>query len=113
MAQNALSILREPFPDTIDPKVYLRNILTASLFIVAFFLIFGPFGFSRFSFPVRARYSLFFGGISFAVAALYNSFTLFVLKLPKDKPQWTFKHWFVDTLVMIFFISLANHFGIQ
>lgn len=91
----------------------IRNILIASLFIVAFFMLFAPFGFSRFDLATRMVYSLLFGAISFGVAILYSLFTLFVLKLPKDKPQWTFGHWLLDVTVLILLISLGNHFGVQ
>lgn len=59
------------------------------------------------------EYSLLFGAITWAVGFSYHSFTQYVLRLPKDKPSWTFRHWLLDVSALIMCISIANHFAIQ
>lgn len=106
--QNIITRFNQPFP---EKKGFKKVVITAfwiGLFISSFLYFFRPFGFYEPRFG-PGLFTLIFGLITFVTIVLFEGFTKYVLKLKKDTDDWTLGKWIVETLIVMFFISIGNY----
>lgn len=107
--RNIVSRFNQPFP---EKKSFKKVILTGfwvGLFISAFLYFFRPFGFEKLKFSPEA-FTMIFGLITFITIVLFEVFTNFVLQIKKDTDEWTLWKWILETIILIFLISVGNYF---
>jgi len=110
--ENVISRFNQPFP---EKKGFERTVVTAfwvGLFITCFLYFFRPFGFYEPRFGAEL-FTLIFGLITFSTIVLFEIFTVYILKLNKDTDDWTLGKWILETLCLIFFISIGNYFFVM
>jgi len=107
--QNIIVRFNQPFPEKRGFKNVVSTAFWIGLFISCFLYFFRPFNFYEPKFRT-AVIAFIFGLITFATIVLFEAFTKYVLKLKKDTDKWTLGKWVIETLILIFFISIANYF---
>jgi len=107
--QNIVSRINQPFPEKKGVKRVIITAFWIGLFITCFLYFFRPFGFHEPRLGA-ALFTAIFGLITFTTIVLFDLFTAYVLKLKKDTDKWTLGKWIVETIVLIFFISIGNYF---
>lgn len=106
---NIISRFNQPFPEKNSFKKVILTGFFVGLFITSFLYFFRPFGFGKLKHGPELI-ALIFGLITFATIVVFNFFTSFLLKINKDTDEWTLWKWIVETLILIFVISIGNYF---
>lgn len=98
----------EPFPDPDSSKQSFIHTLWVGLFITLFLYFITPNDLDNFdgnTFLLCAR----FGIITVVVATLFDFLLIFILKIDRTIPSWTFKKWILSMIMLIALISIANY----
>lgn len=96
-----------PFLDTNDLKRNLRSFLVISLFVTCFLWFFRPFGLQEYS-GNTLLLSLEFGLITFVVCFLVELAEVYLFRIDKEHPSWTFGRWLLSSIVLLLCIALGN-----
>lgn len=108
MFQQFLKSLNEPFPE--PPGLYQNsiNIAGVGVFITLFLYLIRPFGLDFYQ-GSTFLFCLGFGVVTILVGILFEFFSHYVLKIRKDLPSWTLKHWILNILILLLLIAVGNY----
>ena len=108
--KRVLTFLQEPYPQREDERTILLNSLLSGGIIFFILIVFRPFGFAGVEFPVALKLSSWFGAMSVLVVFCYELFLKYVLRLQRDRPEWTFGKWLLSMLGLVGCITIVNYF---
>jgi len=104
---NIRSFFNHPFPEPTGFKATLQSSFGAGLVVFLVLILFQPFSIDS----IGSKLYLFagvYGIITFVTALLWDVVLVYLLKIQKDIPAWTFKNWLLSVFCMILMIALAN-----
>lgn len=101
-------ILFAPFPDSSNLRDQIKQGAVIGLFVAFFLFFFEPFGLTAEK-HILFFVSLGFGMVTFLVTVIFEIINIYLLKIDKESPSWTFLKWFFNTLILIFFIAIGNY----
>ena len=108
MLQDIRAFLLQPYPDRDD----LRSILKLGLYtgILIFFILyfFRPFGMSDADDVLEI--TIIFGIITAVTSVGYDFLMVYVLRINREHPTWTFIKWLWYVVGLMFCIAMANYF---
>jgi len=103
----AFKFLNQPFPEETDAFSVLKQGAMVGLFIFFFLKFVQPFDMDSAGSQIT-RYSIYFGTVTFVVTVAYDFLLIYLLKVKRNVPSWTFIHWIFSVIGLLFLISLAN-----
>jgi hypothetical protein len=103
------TLLNQPFPEETDTYSVLKQGALVGLFIFLFLKFVQPFDIQNAGSRITTL-SFYFAAVTFAVIVLYDFLLIYILKIKRNLPSWTFIKWICSVLVLLFFISLANFY---
>lgn len=108
MFKNIRAFLLQPYPDRDD----LRSILKLGLYtgILIFFILyfFRPFGMDDADNVLEI--TLIFGLISAVASVGYDLLMVYIFRINREHPNWTFIKWLCYVIGLMFCITIANYF---
>lgn len=107
-----VSFLNKPFPKNEGYSNYIKTVSAISVFIALFLYIFQPSGLADLK-SSKFLICIGFGLVTFFTCILYELITNRLMGLWKTADNFTFWKWIIQTVGLIFTISLANFFFTQ
>lgn len=107
--RSLFELLNRPFPEEDSWAVYLWNILLISGFVAGFLYLFQPFGIHAIE-SHKLLICLGFGAMTFLASLLFDQLNSLIKRLRNSNRTFTFGHWIIQTIGLVFTISLANFF---
>lgn len=109
MIKKIFAFLQEPYPQSDDNRVIIKNGLITAVIVIFVLAIFRPFGFSEIGRWAAAKYAAVFGAMALIVFISYELFLKYILQLNRDHPNWTFWKWLLTNLILCACVAVANY----
>ncbi len=105
--QRLIRILNQPMNDSCSLAKSFRSMFIVAVFVAFFLWFFEPFGISGYQ-GNKGWLAIRFGLITLAAGFLVEFIEIKVVKLNKEHPSWTLKHWLLSSVFILLAISLGN-----
>jgi len=107
--QNKSSILRQPYPSLIDKKRYNWIIvISISLFVLLFLILFQPFGLSRTAMPNKILFLAGYGGVTFIALVILLILAPRIFTNFFSFESWTVGKHILWLIIILFGIGIGN-----